>query len=125
MCQTMSQYSGVSLLCNACTQAMQAVFLHTQGLMPQVMLAGTQPPPSSTSRSCVYVVKRPDGMFYCGQSDNLTSAPLPGLRRHSLSFCSCFPADLSQYCTRISAEPAPLCVQDRAPVRESRPARAN
>ena len=37
----------------------------------QVMPAGTAPPPSSTDRSCVYVVKRPDGMFYCGQSDRL------------------------------------------------------
>ena len=52
----------------------------------QVMLAGTQPPPSSTSRSCVYVVKRSDGMFYCGQSDNLTSTPLPALLYSLLSF---------------------------------------
>ncbi len=51
------------------------------------MLAGTQPPPSSTSRSCVYVVKRPDGMFYCGQSDNLTSTPLLALQCYpTLSF---------------------------------------
>ena len=78
----MSQYSGVSLLCNACTQAVQAVLFACSGVdVPpaQVMLAGTQPPPSSTSRSCVYVVKRPDGMFYCGQSDNLTSTPLPAI----------------------------------------------
>ena len=44
-----------------------------RGLNVQVVLAGTKPPPSIASRSCVYVVKRSDGMFYCGQSDNLAS----------------------------------------------------
>ena len=38
-----------------------------------MVLTGTKPPPSISSRSCVYVVKRSDGMFYCGQSDNLAS----------------------------------------------------
>lgn len=29
------------------------------------------PPPSSTRHSCVYMLQRPDGKFYVGQSDNL------------------------------------------------------
>ena len=39
----------------------------------QVLASGTMPPPSSSACSCVYVLKRRDGMFYCGQSDDLTS----------------------------------------------------
>lgn len=42
----------------------------------QVVAAGTRPPPSCSARSCVYVVRRPDGMFYCGQSDDLPSKRL-------------------------------------------------
>lgn len=30
------------------------------------------PPPSTTMHSCVYLLQRPDGRFYVGQSDNLT-----------------------------------------------------
>lgn len=30
------------------------------------------PPPSTTMHSCVYMLQRPDGRFYVGQSDNLT-----------------------------------------------------
>ena len=36
------------------------------------------PPPSTTNHSCVYMLQRPDGKFYVGQSDNL----LARVRRH-------------------------------------------
>ena len=39
----------------------------------QVLAPGTMPPPFTSACSCVYVLKRGDGMFYCGQSDDLTS----------------------------------------------------
>jgi hypothetical protein len=36
------------------------------------------PPPATTMHSCVYMLERPDGRFYVGQSDNLTGR----VRRH-------------------------------------------
>lgn len=36
------------------------------------------PPPSTTNHSCVYMLQRPDGKFYVGQSDNL----LARVKRH-------------------------------------------
>ncbi|KAG6544388.1 hypothetical protein Mapa_014222 [Marchantia paleacea] len=31
-----------------------------------------KPPPTITNRSCVYILERPDGMYYVGQTDNLS-----------------------------------------------------
>ncbi|KAG0581834.1 hypothetical protein KC19_3G013500 [Ceratodon purpureus] len=36
------------------------------------------PPPATTMHSCVYILQRPDGRYYVGQSDNLTGR----VRRH-------------------------------------------
>ncbi|KAK9867742.1 hypothetical protein WJX84_006840, partial [Apatococcus fuscideae] len=38
---------------------------------PVVVAARQNPPPSTVGRSCVYVVRRQDGWFYCGQTDDL------------------------------------------------------
>ena len=35
--------------------------------------AGWSPPPAVVGRSCVYVVRRADGYFYCGESDDLVA----------------------------------------------------
>jgi hypothetical protein len=29
------------------------------------------PPPSTVNMSCVYIVRRSDGYFYCGESDDI------------------------------------------------------
>jgi len=36
-----------------------------------VVRAGEVPPPSTVGHSCVYVLRRVDGRFYCGQTDEL------------------------------------------------------
>jgi len=41
-----------------------------------VVRAGQVPPPATVGHSCVYVVRRLDGAFYCGETDDLKSAPL-------------------------------------------------
>ena len=41
------------------------------GAAVQVLKAGKVPPPSTTGCSCVYVVRRSDGYFYCGESDDI------------------------------------------------------
>ncbi|KAK9832926.1 hypothetical protein WJX74_001881 [Apatococcus lobatus] len=38
---------------------------------PMVIAARQNPPPSTVGCSCVYVVRRQDGWFYCGQTDDL------------------------------------------------------
>ncbi len=43
-------------------------------LCEQVVRAGQVPPPATVGHSCVYVVRRPDGAFYCGETDDLKSA---------------------------------------------------
>lgn len=89
----------------------------------QVVLAGTKPPPSIASRSCVYVIKRCDGMFYCGQSDNLASegstpsvAPAP----HTAGTCpvhACLPSACPPpcrcYCT-VCDMSTPSCATEGA-----------
>ncbi|EIE20036.1 hypothetical protein COCSUDRAFT_58259 [Coccomyxa subellipsoidea C-169] len=40
-------------------------------LTVQVLGAGKVPPPSTVGCSCVYVVRREDGFFYCGESDDI------------------------------------------------------
>lgn len=35
------------------------------------MRGGEVPPPSTVGCSCVYIVRRGDGRFYCGQTDEL------------------------------------------------------
>lgn len=42
----------------------------------QVLGAGKVPPPSTAGCSCVYVVRRSDGYFYCGESDDIKGAAL-------------------------------------------------
>lgn len=37
----------------------------------QVVRGGQMPPPSTVGRSCLYVLRRSDGRFYCGQTDEL------------------------------------------------------
>ena len=37
----------------------------------QVVRGGEVPPPSTVGCSCVYIVRRGDGRFYCGQTDEL------------------------------------------------------
>ena len=37
----------------------------------QVVREGEVPPPSTVGCSCVYIVRRGDGRFYCGQTDEL------------------------------------------------------
>ncbi len=37
--------------------------------------AGQVPPPATVGHSCVYVVRRLDGAFYCGETDDLKRAP--------------------------------------------------
>ncbi|DBA98847.1 TPA: hypothetical protein ACH3X1_014607 [Trebouxia sp. C0004] len=40
-------------------------------LQVQVVRGGQVPPPSTVGCSCVYIVRRGDGRFYCGQTDEL------------------------------------------------------
>jgi len=40
-----------------------------------VVRAGQVPPPATVGHSCVYVVRRLDGAFYCGETDDLKRAP--------------------------------------------------
>ena len=40
-------------------------------LLVQVVRGGQVPPPSTVGCSCVYIVRRGDGRFYCGQTDEL------------------------------------------------------
>ncbi|KAL0046056.1 hypothetical protein WJX82_001167 [Trebouxia sp. C0006] len=42
-----------------------------QDLQIQVVRGGQVPPPSTVGCSCVYIVRRGDGRFYCGQTDEL------------------------------------------------------
>ena len=37
----------------------------------QIVRAGQVPPPSTVGCSCIYVLRRSDGRFYCGQTDNM------------------------------------------------------
>ncbi len=37
----------------------------------QVVRSGEVPPPSTVGCSCVYILRRSDGRFYCGQTDEL------------------------------------------------------
>ncbi len=37
----------------------------------QIVRAGQVPPPSTVGCSCIYVLRRGDGRFYCGQTDNM------------------------------------------------------
>ena len=37
----------------------------------QVVRGGEVPPPSTVGCSCVYILRRGDGRFYCGQTDEL------------------------------------------------------
>ena len=37
----------------------------------QIVRAGQVPPPSTVGCSCIYVLRRNDGRFYCGQTDNM------------------------------------------------------
>ncbi|KAK9829858.1 hypothetical protein WJX72_008283 [[Myrmecia] bisecta] len=37
----------------------------------QLVLPGRVPPPSTVNSSCVYVVRRADGYFYCGETDDI------------------------------------------------------
>lgn len=41
------------------------------------MAARQNPPPSTVGCSCVYVVRRKDGWFYCGQTDDLRGGATP------------------------------------------------
>ncbi|CAL8466240.1 g5776 [Coccomyxa elongata] len=49
-----------------------------EDLTVQVLGAGKVPPPSTAGCSCVYVVRRSDGYFYCGESDDIKAR----LQRH-------------------------------------------
>ena len=85
------------------------------GVDAQVVLAGTRPPPSIASRSCVYVIKRSDGMLYCGQSDNLTS---------ERSACSGHPAWKHCWQPPVQARPPSACVPVLGCVTHTNPSRA-
>ena len=37
----------------------------------QIIRAGEVPPPSTVGSSCVYILRRVDGRFYCGETDSL------------------------------------------------------
>ena len=39
----------------------------------QIIRAGEVPPPSTVGASCVYILRRVDGRFYCGETDSLKS----------------------------------------------------
>lgn len=42
----------------------------------QVLGPGKVPPPSTVGCSCVYVLRRTDGFFYCGESDDIKGSRL-------------------------------------------------
>ena len=44
---------------------------HAPSPAASLVRAGWAPPPAVVARSCVYVVRRADGYFYCGESDDL------------------------------------------------------
>lgn len=48
---------------------------HARVARVQVLGPGMAPPPSTVNCSCVYVVRRGDGYFYCGESDDIKGAP--------------------------------------------------
>ena len=49
----------------------------------QIVRAGQVPPPSTVGCSCIYVLRRSDGRFYCGQTDNMKG----GLCSETMSRC--------------------------------------
>ena len=42
----------------------------------QVIRPGMEPPPSTVGYSCIYVLRRPDGYFYVGETDELKRVSL-------------------------------------------------
>ncbi|KAL0023521.1 hypothetical protein WJX79_006936 [Trebouxia sp. C0005] len=59
--QQLSQHSHV----------LQTVNENDLQIQVQVVRGGQVPPPSTVGCSCVYIVRRGDGRFYCGQTDEL------------------------------------------------------
>ncbi len=53
------------------TKMEKTVPLKSSMLLVQVVRGGQVPPPSTVGCSCVYIVRRGDGRFYCGQTDEL------------------------------------------------------
>jgi len=41
----------------------------------QIVRVDQAPPPATTGRSCIYILRTPGGEFYVGESDKLSSAP--------------------------------------------------
>ena len=49
----------------------RAVAVAAAALETSIVRGGQVPPPSTVGCSCVYIVRRSDGWFYCGETDNI------------------------------------------------------
>ncbi|BDA51431.1 probable DNA mismatch repair protein MutS at C-terminar half [Coccomyxa sp. Obi] len=82
-----------------------------EDLKVQVLGAGKVPPPSTAGCSCVYVVRRADGYFYCGESDDIKArlqrhrraAPVKGGRTMEAVYMS-IPAGLAGKSSAVAIE---------------------